>query len=176
MIRTLVCLALAGLATASHAAGFALHVEGADTQGRLAQRYSYDRFGCHGANRAPALQWSGAPAGTRSFAVTVFDPDAPTGSGFWHWMVIDLPAASRSLPEGGALPAFAHAIRNDYGDKAWGGPCPPAGDPPHHYLFTVYALDVPSLGAPADASPALAGFLMHGHVIGKARRTLTFGR
>jgi hypothetical protein len=122
------------------------------------------------------LHWSGAPAGTRSFAVTVFDPDAPTGSGFWHWMAIDLPAAAHGLPEGGALPAPGRAIRNDYGDKAWGGPCPPAGDRPHHYVFTVYALDVPALGAPADASPALTGFMLHGHVIGKAQRTLTFGR
>jgi Raf kinase inhibitor-like YbhB/YbcL family protein len=176
MFRTLACLALACLATAAHAGDFTLHVEGADAQGRLALRYSYDRFGCTGANLAPALHWSEPPAGTRSFAVTVFDPDAPTGSGFWHWVAIDLPAALRGLPEGGALPAPARAIRNDYGDKAWGGPCPPAGDRPHHYVFSVYALDVPALGASDDASPALTGFMLHSHVLGKAQQTLTFGR
>jgi Raf kinase inhibitor-like YbhB/YbcL family protein len=176
MLRTFACLALACLATAAHAGNFTLQVEGADAHGRLAARYSYDRFGCTGANLAPALHWSAPPAGTRSFAVTVFDPDAPTGSGFWHWVAIDLPAALRGLPEGGALPAPARAIRNDYGDKAWGGPCPPAGDRPHHYVFTVYALDVPALGAADDASPALTGFMLHSHVLGKAQQTLTFGR
>lgn len=172
----LACLALACLATAAYASDFALHVEGADAQGRLAPRYSYDHFGCSGDNIAPALRWNAPPAGTRSFAVTVFDPDAPTGSGFWHWMVVDVPASARGLPEGGALPNPGRAIRNDYGDKAWGGPCPPSGDRPHHYVFTVYALDVPAVGAPADASPALTGFMLHNHVLGKAQRTLTFGR
>lgn len=176
MLRTLAFLALALSATTARADAFHLQVDAADAHGRIAPRYSYDRFGCRGANVAPAVRWDGAPAGTQGFALTVFDPDAPTGSGFWHWMVIDLPATAHGLAEGGALPSPARAVRNDYGDKAWGGPCPPVGDRPHRYVFTVYALDVPSLGVPAEASPALTGFVLHGHVLGKAQRTLTFGR
>ncbi|MEI7037368.1 YbhB/YbcL family Raf kinase inhibitor-like protein [Fulvimonas yonginensis] len=176
MFRPFACLALVALATTAQAGTFRLRVDAADAQGHIATRYSYDRFGCSGANVAPAVHWDGAPAGTRSFALTVFDPDAPTGSGFWHWVVIDLPASAHGLAEGGRLPPPARAVRNDYGDKAWGGPCPPAGDPPHHYVFTVYALDVPALGVPADASPALTGFMLRSHVLGKAQQTLTFGR
>ena len=148
----------------------------------IAPVFEFDGFGCSGQNRSPVLQWSGAPEGTRSFAVTVYDPDAPTGSGWWHWFVVDLPAGTAQLAadagaQGGAsLPAPARHIRNDYGAYAWGGMCPPPGDKPHRYIFTVVALDVDRLDIPDDASAALAGFMVHAHTLGQATFTATYGR
>lgn len=142
----------------------------------------YRGFGCKGGNRSPALRWHGAPAGTRSFALTVYDPDAPTGSGWWHWMVVNLPPSTHALVAGAgnparpALPAGAREIRNDYGMRAYGGPCPPIGDHPHRYIFTVYALKVPKLDLPANASPALAGYMIHANAIGSASFTARYGR
>jgi hypothetical protein len=113
-------------------------------------------FGCHGGNRSPAIAWSGAPPGTKSFAVTLYDPDAPTGSGWWHWTVFNIPAAVASLPEGAGsptgpgLPDGAIQGRTDFGAPGFGGACPPEGDPPHHYVLTVWALKVEKL--PLDAS------------------------
>lgn len=142
----------------------------------------YRGFGCHGGNTSPQLSWTGVPAGTRSFAVTVYDPDAPTGSGWWHWVVYDIPATVRALPAGAGaaggtrLPAGARQARNDFGRRAYGGACPPAGAPAHHYRFTVYALRVAKLPVPADASPALVGYLIHADRLGRARRVLRYGR
>ena len=174
MLRSLAVIASLAFATHAAAADFQLQVDG--DAGRLSARSSFHGFGCTGANFAPAVHWQGAPAGTRSFALTVYDPDAPTGSGWWHWVVLDLPTDTQGLPAGGSLPHGARAVRNDYGQPGWGGPCPPAGDPLHHYVFTLYALDVPTLDIPADASAALAGFAIHGHTVGKAQQVLTYGR
>lgn len=174
MRRLLATLLTSAVALAAHATDFQIRVDG--DHDRLPPSSSFQGFGCTGDNRAPAVHWQGAPAGTRSFALTVFDPDAPTGSGWWHWVVVNLPASSQGLPVGGALPAGADAVRNDYGQAAWGGPCPPKGDAPHRYVFTVYALDVPNLGLPEGASPALTGFMIHSHTVGKAQATLTYGR
>jgi len=175
MLRTLAVVFALSTAVA-HAGDFTLQVDAADATGHIAQKYSFNGFGCTGKNLAPALHWQGSPTGTRSFALTVYDPDAPTGSGWWHWVVINLPASARMLPEGGDLPAGAQGVHNDFGTTTWGGPCPPAGDQPHHYVFTVYALDVPQLDVPANATAALAGFMLHGHVLGKAQQTLLYGR
>ena len=148
----------------------------------IAQSFEFDGFGCSGRNQSPVLRWSGAPEGTKGFAVNVYDPDAPTGSGFWHWYVIDLPASVSELPanagaKGGAhLPAGARQIRNDYGQYAWGGMCPPPGDKPHRYIFTVHALGVEKLEIPDDASAALAGFMVNANTLGKATFTSTYGR
>ena len=148
----------------------------------IAQSFEFDGFGCSGRNQSPVLRWSGAPEGTKGFAVNVYDPDAPTGSGFWHWYVIDLPASVSELPanagaKGGAhLPAGARQIRNDYGQYAWGGMCPPPGDKPHRYIFTVHALGVDRLEIPDDASAALAGFMVNANSLGKATFTSTSGR
>jgi len=131
-------------------------------------------FGCQGGNKSPHLAWSEAPAGTRSFAVTCFDPDAPTGSGFWHWLVVNIPAGvselavdagNRSAPK---LPAGALQTRTDFGSPGYGGPCPPAGDHPHRYLFTVFAVGVDSLQVTADTSAAVVGFQLHFNTLAKA--------
>lgn len=128
-------------------------------------------FGCDGGNQPPQIAWEGAPEGTRSFALSMYDPDAPTGSGFWHWMIINLPAQSRSLPaDPAAYPEKAQKIKNDGGQAAYLGSCPPQGEK-HRYQITLYALDS-ELDIPADASPALAGFFIHQHLLEKAQLTV----
>lgn len=133
-----------------------------------------DAYVYAGGNRSPQLSWRDVPAGTKSFVVTCFDPDAPTPSGFWHWVVVDLPASVTSLAadagkEGGAaLPKGAFHCRSDYGAKAYGGPAPPPGDGPHRYYFVVHALDVEQLGVNDNTSPAAVSFTMLGHTLGRA--------
>lgn len=142
----------------------------------------FNGFGCTGQNVSPALQWSGAPAGTKSFAITVYDPDAPTGSGWWHWMVYDLPPSIASLPSGvgiaakAPLPAGAQLGMTDFGVKGWGGPCPPVGDKPHRYIFTIFALKVAKLDVPPTATSALIGYNLNGNTLGKATFTALYGR
>jgi Raf kinase inhibitor-like YbhB/YbcL family protein len=127
-----------------------------------------------GQDSSPQLSWSGAPDGTRSYAVTVYDPDAPTGSGFWHWSVADLPAGTTTLPEGAGddtgsgLPAGAYQLRNDAGTSRYIGSAPPAGHGEHRYFITVHALDVENIGVGADATPAYLGFTMTGHILARA--------
>jgi Raf kinase inhibitor-like YbhB/YbcL family protein len=131
-------------------------------------------FGCTGTNHQPRLAWSGAPAGTRSYAVTMYDPDAPTGSGFWHWLEWDIPASASTL--GSTPPAGAVAGVNDGGITGYVGPCPPVGDIAHHFQITVYALDVASLSLPSSTTPAITGFTMATHILGFARMTVTAQR
>jgi hypothetical protein len=130
-------------------------------------------FGCAGGNQSPHLKWSGAPAGTKSFAVTCFDPDAPTGSGFWHWVVVNIPADVTELAAGagnpgGKLPAGALQTRTELGNSGYLGPCPPEGDHPHRYLFTVFAVGKEKLDVAADTSPAVVGFNLHFATLAKA--------
>jgi Raf kinase inhibitor-like YbhB/YbcL family protein len=144
----------------------------------------FNGFGCTGKNISPSLSWSGAPSGTKSFAITVYDPDAPTGSGWWHWVVFNVPAATMSVPKNAGdvkeklMPAGAIQSRTDFGTNGYGGPCPPKGDPPHHYIFTVFAVDEDKLQFAKDdnASAALVGFELHFHSLGKASLTATYGR
>jgi Raf kinase inhibitor-like YbhB/YbcL family protein len=130
-------------------------------------------FGCAGGNVSPHLQWSGAPAGTRSFTVTCFDPDAPTGSGFWHWLVVNIPPdvtglAAGAGSAGGKLPAGALQTRTDFGKPGYGGPCSPVGDHPHRYLFTVFAVAVDRLDVTADTAAAVIGFQLNFNTLAKA--------
>lgn len=134
-------------------------------------------FGSDGDNVSPQLEWAGFPEGTQSFAVTCFDPDAPTGSGFWHWVLFDVPASVTSLDTGTAsgvmpgLPAGAIHAHNDAGQALYTGPFPPAGHGPHRYIFAVHALSVPTLGIDSSASPAVVGFNLSERVL--ARGVLT---
>lgn len=131
-----------------------------------------------GQNISPQLSWSGAPAGTKGFAITCLDPDAPTGCGFWHWSVLDIPAATAELKRGAGasdatLPGGAHAL-TDFGAAAYGGAAPPAGDYPHRYMFVVHAVDVEDLGLDAGGSPVAAAFHLAFHTLARARLTATF--
>jgi Raf kinase inhibitor-like YbhB/YbcL family protein len=129
--------------------------------------------GVGGGNVSPGLTWTGAPDGTASYAVTCFDPDAPTGSGWWHWVVTDIPAEVTSLAEGAPLPAGARTWANDYGYAGWGGPWPPPG-PAHHYVFTVFAVGVDRLDVPDEASSAVARLTLSFSVLGQASFTALF--
>lgn len=137
----------------------------------LAEAYG---FGCAGGNVSPQLAWTDPPAGTESFALTMYDPDAPTGSGFWHWVVVNVPKDVRELAAGagstdpGALPGGALQVRTDFGAPGYGGPCPPEGDHPHRYVFTVHAVGVPELPVTADTSAAVVGFNLHFNTLAKS--------
>src|SRR5919202_2586480 len=131
-------------------------------------------FGCSGGNRSPHLAWSGAPEGTRSFVVTCYDLDAPTGCGFWHWVVVNIPPTVTELPldagnpRSGKLPAGAPQVRTDFGMPGYGGPCPPRGDHPHRYIFTVFAVGTDQLAVTADTSAAVVGYQLNFNTLDKA--------
>ncbi len=181
MKHTLLASALVGAAGLAQAGGFTLHSPEIKANATIPQSFEFDGFGCNGKNMSPALKWSGAPKGAKAFAVTVYDPDAPTGSGWWHWVVINIPPdvhelASNAGALGNAnLPKGASQVRIDYGMAAWGGVCPPPGDAPHRYIFTVYALK-DKIEVPPDATAALAGFMIHANSLGKASFTAKYGR
>jgi Raf kinase inhibitor-like YbhB/YbcL family protein len=149
--------------------------------GTIANAQVFNEFGCKGNNVSPALAWSGAPSDTKSFALLVHDPDAPTGSGWWHWVVYNIPPTTTSLAAGAGdakktlMPAGTVQGRNDYGGIGYGGPCPPPGKP-HHYHFRVYALKVPKLEVPADASPAMIGFNARANALAEAELVALYGR
>ena len=182
MKRTLIAASLCGAFALAQAAGFSLSSPEIKAGGTIPKSFEFNGFGCSGDNKSPALVWSGAPVGTKSYAVTVYDPDAPTGSGWWHWMVIDIPAGTTELAAGAGaensktLPPGALQMRIDFGTHAWGGVCPPQGDRPHRYRFTVHALKVDKLDVPPDATPALTGYMINGNSLGKASFTATYGR
>lgn len=131
-------------------------------------RFAHSSVG--GENVSPHLAWSGFPAETQGFAVTCFDPDAPTGSGFWHWVLVNLPAAVTELPTGVGADATggAFSVRNDYGADGYGGAAPPAGDRPHRYVFAVHAIDVAALDVTPETSPAVVGFNLVFHTLARA--------
>jgi len=145
--------------------------------------YTAKAFGCRGGNASPPLEWSGAPSGTKSFVVTLFDRDErSTPSGWWHWVVYDLPANTQKLSQGAGaehsklLPAGALQGRTDLGEDAYHGPCPAKGDPPHRYVFTVYALNVEKLPVTADSSGAMVTSTAQDHLLGKAVFVAHYGR
>ncbi|GHG87654.1 YbhB/YbcL family Raf kinase inhibitor-like protein [Pseudodonghicola xiamenensis] len=171
---------LAGaLAASAQAEGFRLTSSTIAEGAQMNEEQVFAGFGCDGGNRSPQLSWSGAPEGTKSFAVTAYDPDAPTGSGWWHWQVVDIPASVTTLEAGAsgtaAMPAGAKEISNDYGVTSFGGACPPPGEV-HRYIFTIYALPVDTLGLPDGARNALAGFMINSMTLGSARITAVYTR
>ena len=187
--RLAAALVLAGSVACAHAGsthragGFKLTSAEIAPGGTIAQEQVFSGFGCTGGNVSPSLQWSGAPAGTKSFALLVHDPDAPTGgAGWWHWVVANIPASVNTLPKGiGKAENANHSsgarqLRTDFGAPGWGGPCPPVGDKPHRYRFTLYALGVDKLDIPADATASLAGYLINANAIGRAKLTGYYGR
>lgn len=144
-----------------------------DLAGQLTKLQVANGFGCEGSNISPELHWKNAPKNTKSFAITVYDPDAPTGSGWWHWVVFDIPASTDSIPADFGNTAKKQAIKamqsvTDTGTSGFFGACPPKGDRAHRYIFTVHALDIDHLGLDAKASPAHVGFMLNMHTIAKS--------
>ena len=139
----------------------------------------FEGFGCEGENQSPQLSWAGAPEGTKSFAITAYDPDAPTGSGWWHWNVVNIPASidsvSLNASIGNNLPEGSIEIRNDFGIVGFGGACPPPGQV-HRYIFTIYALGTEQLELPDSPSNALVGFMTRANMLDSASITAVYHR
>ena len=171
-----------GIAGAARADGFTLTSPDIPEGATIQNEQVFNSFGCTGQNLSPRLSWSGAPANTKSYALTIYDPDAPTGSGFWHWVVFNIPAKTTQLAKNAGdthhsrLPRGATQSRTDYGIAGYGGPCPPPGDKPHHYIITLHALDVDKLPLNKDTTAAVVGFNLHFHTIASATLTGLYGR
>ena len=167
----LLLISIVGLTTAS-AQNFTLKSN--DIGGQLTKTQEFEGFGCSGKNISPQLSWENAPEGTKSFAITVYDPDAPTGSGWWHWLVFDIPSNTTELVanagniEAKLTPKGAIQSVTNYGAAGFGGACPPEGHGLHQYIFTVYALKTKSLGLNAETNPAIVGYYLHNNTIAKA--------
>lgn len=173
-------LLTACVAFSAQAADF-LKVTSADFRGNepIALTHVFNGFGCTGENHSPQIAWENVPEGTKSFAVTVYDPDAPTGSGWWHWVVVNIPANVTSLPANASaqgLPEGALQTRNDYGVETYGGPCPPEGDKPHRYIVNVHALKVEKLEVNKDTPAAQVGYNIYANTLEKASLMAKFGR
>lgn len=176
-------LILAGFGCQAAMAGeFSLRSPQMKAGDRMAMQQVFDGFGCTGSNISPELRWNGVPAGTKSLALTVYDPDPPTGSGWWHWLIFNIPPQTTRLPANAGdlkaklAPPGSVQSRTDFGREGYGGPCPPAGDKPHHYIFTLFALDVAQLPLEKNTPAAMVGFNLNQHTIGKAQMTMLFGR
>lgn len=172
--------AVAGsMATSAFAQDFQLSSPSIKEGTQLASAQIFKGFGCEGGNMSPELSWAGAPKDTKSFAVTAYDPDAPTGSGWWHWNVVNIPASVTKLDAGtsgkSGIPTGSSELKNDFGTTGFGGACPPPGEV-HRYIFTVHALAVEKLDLPQGASNALAGFMIRANTIGKASITAVYSR
>lgn len=182
MSLRLAALALSLAASTAMATDFSLSSPQIKPSATLTDAQVFNGFGCSGGNVSPALAWQGAPEGTKSFALTVYDPDAPTGSGWWHWVVYNIPADVSALPEGvgsgdfTGLPAGASQGRTDFGSVGFGGACPPVGDKPHRYIFTVHALKTERLEIPEGATAALIGYMINANTLGSAGFTAYYGR
>ncbi len=179
-LALLAAMAMLLAAAPADAAKFTLTSPDMKAGARMPEQFTFNGFGCTGPNTSPALAWSGAPEGTKSFVLMVFDPDAPTGSGFWQWVMYNIPATLSSLPQGagtpGKEPAGAVQTNSDYGMPGYGGPCPPKGDKPHRYIFTLYAVKADKLEVPPNATNPVVGFVTHFAMIAKASLTVRYGR
>ncbi len=182
MRTTMLAAGFCMLAAPALAGGFTVSTPAFRPGGTIPMAQVFNGFGCTGGDHSPALSWSGAPAGTQSYAVTMYDPDAPSGSGWWHWTVFNIPATVHGLvADAGAaasqsVPPGAAEGRTDFGFSHYGGPCPPVGDKPHHYVVTVYALKTPHLPLDPHSSGALVGFMLHANVLATAQMIGRYGR
>jgi len=152
-------------------------VESDDVKDGASQEAKFAHSSAGGENVSPHLSWSGFPDETKGFAVTCFDPDAPTGSGFWHWVVFNIPASVTELATGASpdrLPEGAGEARNDFGEQGYGGAAPPDGDGPHRYVYTVHALDTDALELDESATPAYVGFNLAFHTLARAAMRSTY--
>ncbi|MFV8784400.1 YbhB/YbcL family Raf kinase inhibitor-like protein [Microbulbifer sp. SA54] len=152
-----------------------------ETGGRLKAAQVYYGFGCSGENISPQLSWQGAPEGTKSYAVVMHDPDAPTGSGWWHWVVFNIPASVTELPEGAGDPKsglIPEAIqsRTDFGSPGYGGACPPQGHGDHRYQFKVFALKVEQLPLDENSPAAMVGYYINANKLAEAQLEVKYGR
>ena len=151
-----------------------------DVGGQLNLKQEFNSFGCSGQNMSPQLSWKDAPSGTKSFAITLYDPDAPTGSGWWHWIVYNIPKSASSVATNasalGKLPKGAEEGVTSYGVSGFGGACPPKGDKAHRYIITVYALNIAKLDLPKNASPELVGYNLNAHALQKSSIISYYGR
>lgn len=182
MKREFLSLTIALATLTAHAAEFQVQSPTLKNGATIATPQVFNGFGCTGGNSSPELAWSGAPQGTKSFAVTVYDPDAPTGSGWWHWLVFNIPAnvtrlvADAGNAQGKLAPEGSVQSTTDFGKPGYGGPCPPVGDKPHRYVFTVFALKVDKLPLDTQASGAMVGFFLNQNALAKASFTAYYGR
>jgi Raf kinase inhibitor-like YbhB/YbcL family protein len=164
----------------SHAQTFTLRSK--EIGGQATSKQVFKGFGCTGENISPELYWENVPAGTRSFAVTMYDPDAPTGSGFWHWLIFDIPANVSELKSDAGnvskniAPAGAIQSKTDFGQPGYGGPCPPEGHGFHEYIITLYALKTDKLGLDQNASGAYVGFNLFSNTIAKSSLVMYYKR
>jgi hypothetical protein len=168
-------------ATPCFAADFSVQSSSWQDGQTMKDSYVFNSFGCAGNNVSPQVSWSNAPQGTKSFAITVYDPDAPTGSGWWHWTVFNIPSSVAELKEGASsdpasFPAGALQGRTDFGKPGYGGACPPQGDKPHRYILTVYALKTDKIDLNGDSSGALVGYYLNQNTLAKASLTVKYGR
>jgi Raf kinase inhibitor-like YbhB/YbcL family protein len=177
LLLTPAFLACAALGTAQ-----TFTVTSTSVGGQATEEQVFNGFGCTGRNISPELTWTNAPAGTKSYAITMYDPDAPTGSGWWHWVAFDIPASAMAIPAGAGtpgmpgMPAGTMQSMTDFGATGYGGPCPPQGHGPHQYIITVYALKVDKLGLDATAGAPLVGFNLTQQMLAKASIVFYYGR
>ena len=177
-IVSLILASLLALSSA-YAEGFTLSSK--TISGQLGIQQVYNSFGCTGKNISPELSWSGAPSGTKSYALTMYDPDAPTGSGWWHWLVFNIDSKSTKLLSGAGdvknktAPKGSVQSINDYGSLGFGGACPPVGQGTHQYIFTIYALDTDKISLDEKANQAVVGFMIKSHTIAKASLVAYYG-
>lgn len=179
-IRLLAAIATLAVAPVVH--GFELTSKDINAGELMAKAQEYKGFGCDGGNLSPQLAWHNPPKGTKSFAITVYDPDAPTGSGWWHWLAFNIPANVDHLvgnagdPSAGLAPKGMVQHRSDYGSIGFGGACPPPGDKAHRYQFKVFALDVDRLDIAPESSAALVGYMLNAHKLGTAELEALYKR
>ena len=183
IVVPLIALALITVGALAQTSRFTLKSADIASRSTIKLEHVFNSFGCTGQNISPSLEWAGVPAAAKSLALIVHDPDAPTGvGGFTHWIVYNIPVNASKLEKGAGssdgklLPSGAVQHATSFGAPGWGGPCPPAGDKPHRYVFTLYALGVDKLELPANASQAFVGFNINGNSVGKASFTAFFGR